>query len=50
MNLDYAKVEAWDTDGEATEEYWNLAQRELTKSLALVHIMIDKITGKISDN
>ncbi len=37
FNLDDAEVETWDDDGEVKIEYWELAQKTLTKSLALTH-------------
>lgn len=35
LNLDYSYMEEWDTDGEATDEYWKAAQKPLATALAL---------------
>lgn len=43
LHLDSSDIETWDIDGEAVEQYWGLAQRALTKSLALVHQGIELI-------
>ena len=50
FNLTNAEVEAWDNDGEVTEEYWQSAQRPISISLALAQQGIELLLkGKIAE-